>query len=211
MNTACVVLLAGPIEPTPRLRAEVAGRHVIAADGGLRHALSLSLAPDLIVGDLDSAPPDLLARFPGVERRTLPRDKAETDGAAALTAATERGCRDLLILGALGGPRTDHVFSNLVLALDRAHGFDRLVMFDGRERAFPLTPGQTLHHEASPGTQFSICRFGEVTGLTIRGAKWPLDAVTLPFGSVLTQSNEAAGPVAITIATGRAFALFNEN
>ena len=42
-----VVLLGGALTVTPRLRADVAGARVIAADGGMRHAESLGALPEL--------------------------------------------------------------------------------------------------------------------------------------------------------------------
>ena len=47
----------------------------------------------------------------------------------------------------------------------------------------------------------------DLTGLSIAGAKWPLDAVQVPFGSSLTISNEARGRLEITLGSGRALLL----
>ncbi|KHJ52997.1 thiamine pyrophosphokinase [Aureimonas altamirensis] len=207
--TSFALLFAGDISAGTALCEAVAGRRVIAADGGLRHAATLGVTPDLIVGDFDSVDPTTLDAYPLVPRHDLPRDKGETDGETALRMAAERGARDLLIVGALGGARTDHAFSNLNLAVAMADRFDRLWLFDGREHVFPLVPGRTLSYAARPGTQFSVCKFSALSGLSIRGAKWPLDNIELPFGSLLTQSNEALGPVEIEIAAGRAFAIFS--
>lgn len=203
------ILLAGDIRSDAGLRGALAGRRIIAADGGLRHAAVLDVTPELIVGDFDSVEPGVLDTYPLVPRHGLPRDKGETDGETALRIASELGARDLLVVGALGGTRSDHAFSNLNLAVAMADRFDRLWLFDGRELVFPLVPNRTLRHAARRGTQFSVCKFSALSGLSIRGAKWPLDRIELPFGSLLTQSNEAIGPVEIELSAGRAFAVFN--
>ncbi|SHK02694.1 thiamine pyrophosphokinase [Aureimonas altamirensis DSM 21988] len=207
--TSFALLLAGDISAGAALRAAIAGRRVIAADAGLRHAAALGVTPDLIVGDFDSVDPATLDAYPLVPRHDLPRDKGETDGETALRLAADMGAVDLLVIGALGGARTDHAFSNLNMAVAQADRFDRLWLFDGREHVFPLVPGRTLRHAAQRGMQFSVCKFSALSGLTIRGAKWPLGNIELPFGSLLTQSNEALGPVEIEISAGRAFAIFS--
>lgn len=197
------ILLAGPIRPTPALCAAVAGTRVVAADAGIRHAAPLALAPELWIGDFDSEPSP--AAGVGVPRETLPRDKDATDGELAVAAAIARGATSLLLVGALGG-RSDHAFSNLVIALREAQAGREVELFDGRERGWPLGGGPRIY-EAEPGAQFSILKFSDLTGLTIRGARFPLAAADIPFASILTQSNEAEGPVEIALGGGRAILL----
>ena len=52
-----------------------------------------------------------------------------------------------------------------------------------------------------------FCTEMAITGLTITGAVYPLDAVSVPFHSILTQSNEATGPITVLIETGHAVLL----
>ena len=204
--TRFAILLAGRMRATPALRAEVAGLRVIAADDGIRHADELGLTPELWVGDFDSSPAFPPVQMTGVERRTFPRDKDKTDGELAIEAAVERGATSLLLVGALGGPRSDHAFAHLILALRAAgRGLD-VELFDGIERAWPLAAGPR-RFELEPGTQFSILKFGDLAGLTIEGAKWPLFEAEVPFHSILTQSNEAAGPVTVSLRRGAALLL----
>lgn len=202
------ILLAGSIRPCSALHAAVAERRVIAADGGIAHAEALSLMPELWVGDFDSAPPGQSPVFDKVPRKLLPRDKDRTDGEAAIDAALAEGARDLLIVGALGG-RTDHTHSNLVLALRLARAGIRVELFDGRERAVPLSPNP-VRLSCPSGTPFSLLRFSQVRGLTLKGAKWPLEKVELPFHSILTQSNEALGPIEASLEAGEAILLLQE-
>ena len=54
---------------------------------------------------------------------------------------------------------------------------------------------------------FSVLGFSDIAGLSIAGAKWPLDAVQVPFGSSLTISNEVRGALEITLGSGRALLL----
>ncbi|ALN72191.1 thiamine diphosphokinase [Aureimonas sp. AU20] len=203
------ILLAGPIDPTPALRQAVAGRRVIAADGGIAHAVALGLCPELWIGDFDSAPsePPAALRDCAMAREAFPRDKDRTDGELAIEAAKLLGGRDLLLVGALGG-RSDHAFSHLVIALREVEADPSLTLalFDGIEHALPLRPGWT-DIEAEPGAQFSLLKFTDLTGLTVEGARFPLARVEIPFPSILTQSNEATGPIRLGLETGRAILL----
>jgi thiamine pyrophosphokinase len=198
------ILLAGTIRATPALAAEVEGTRVIAADRGMRHAEPLGVSPELWIGDFDSAGAELRAHHSTVERLTFPADKDRTDGELAIQTALSRGATSLLLVGASGGPRTDHAFTHLVLALALAERGIPVELFDGAERAVPLVEGRATRVEAMPGAAFSVLRFSDVEGLTISGAKWPLADVALPFASILTQSNEATGPVEVSICKGRA-------
>lgn len=200
------ILLAGRIAATPQLQATIAGRRVIAADGGMAHAATLGVVPELWVGDFDSAPDDLPAPLAAVERHAVPRDKDETDGELAIGAALALGARDILLVGALGGARSDHAFSNLALVMRHAERGVRIKLFDGIECGVPLGPAP-VRVDARPGQIFSVLLFGDVRGLTLRGARWPLTDASLPFGSILTQSNEATGPVEAVLRQGRALLL----
>ncbi|MBO0661815.1 thiamine diphosphokinase [Jiella sp. MQZ9-1] len=199
------ILLAGRMVPTPALRQRLAGARVIAADAGIRHAVALGLVPELWVGDFDSAPhvPDA---FSGIERTTFGRDKDQTDGELAIEAAVARGASRLTLVGALGGPRSDHAFAHFILALRYAGTGLAVALHDGIEDAYPLDT-EPLRADLLPGTQFSVLKFSDVEGLTIEGAKWPLNDVALPFTSILTQSNEAAGPITVRLAKGAAILL----
>jgi thiamine pyrophosphokinase len=200
------ILLAGPIRPTADLRRAVAATRVIAADGGMAHAGPLGMTPELWVGDFDSTDPALDEAYRGVARETFPRDKDRTDGELAIDTAIARGATEILLVGACGGPRTDHAFMHLVLALRyRAAGI-AMTLADGSETAVPLVAG-AQRFDLAPGTTFSILKFSDLDGLTIAGARWPLDDVAVPFHSILTQSNEAAGPVTITLGAGTAVLL----
>ncbi|MDY8111023.1 thiamine diphosphokinase [Fulvimarina sp. 2208YS6-2-32] len=201
--TDFAVLLAGDIAATARLKARLAGCRVIAADAGIGHAEELGVLPELWLGDFDSSkqPPRAGCE---IEIAAYPADKDKTDGELAIEAAIARGATRILLVGALGGPRSDHAFAHYILALRHAGAGIAIELDDGRERCWPLTPGRTLDADLCAGTQFSILKFSDVTGLTITGARYPLDKVAVPFTSILTQSNEATGPISVRIETGHA-------
>ncbi|MCE7027573.1 thiamine diphosphokinase [Jiella avicenniae] len=204
------VLLAGRMVPTPTLRAAIGGARVIAADDGIRHARDLGLSPELWVGDFDSAPEAPPIALAGIRREPFPRDKDKTDGELAIEAAIALGATKITLIGALGGPRSDHAFSHLVLALRYfRQGLD-VALRDGAESAFPLS-AEPRTFDLAAGAQFSILKFSAVRGLMIAGAKWPLRAVDLPLTSILTQSNEAVGRVTVTVMEGEAILLAQDD
>ncbi|HEY9057149.1 MAG TPA: thiamine diphosphokinase [Aurantimonas sp.] len=197
------ILLAGRVDPTRTLIAAVSGTRVIAADDGIRHATALGITPELWVGDFDSSPAVPAVQASGIPRETFPGDKDQTDGELAIEAAIARGATRLLLVGALGGPRSDHAFAHLILAQRfAARGLD-VELFDGREHGWPLSP-QPRRFDLAAGTQFSILKFSDLSGLTVVGAKWPLADVDVPFHSILTQSNEALGEVVVQLREGAA-------
>lgn len=200
------ILLGGDLVRTPRLDHQVEGSRVIAADAGIGHARLLGLVPELWVGDFDSVPANLPDDLAAVPRRTFPTEKDQTDGELAVAAALERGATSLVLAGAFGGKRADHAFLHLALALRLAEAGTAILLTSGAQEGVPL-----LHAKAgfdyADGTLFSVLGFSDLSGLTVAGAKWPLDRVKVAFGSSLTISNEVKGRLEITLGQGRALLL----
>ncbi len=194
------LLLGGPVAITRRLRRQLEGRRIIAADAGMRHAPSLDLRPEMWIGDFDSTPPELLERHADIPRIVHPVEKDMTDGALALAAALERGARDILLIGALEG-RTDHALAHLLQLADLAARGIRAWASSGREEAHGLAPGRFLVNLPA-NTRFSILGFTPLKSVILRGARWPLNAETIPFASTRPLSNIATGPIELDIEAG---------
>ena len=198
-----VVLLGGALTATPRLAADIAGARFIAADGGMRHAASLGVTPDVWVGDFDSTPPALLAAWPHVERQPYPTAKNETDGAIAVSLAAERGARSIVLAGALGGERSDHALMHLLHAVSLAEEGFAIKLTSGEEEAWPLLPG-TREIDLPKDSLFSVLGLSPLAGLFLSNVRYPLTDFSLPFGSSRTISNVAEGPIRLSLASGRA-------
>lgn len=202
------ILLDGGLTSTVRLRTQVRGARVIAADGGMRHALPLSLQPELWVGDFDSAPSDLIDRYAHVPRLQVPTRKAVSDGELAIGHARDWGARTMLLCGALGGPRSDHALLNVLFASRLAQ--DRAIsirLTSGHEEAWPLSSGDALMPDLPAGTVFSIIALSNLTGLDVQGAEWPLSDADVARGSSLTLSNIARNDLAVRLVSGQALLL----
>lgn len=198
-----VILLGGDLVVTPRLTRQVAGARVIAADSGIRHAMALGLTPELWVGDFDSAETGDFDAFPGVARETFPAAKDKTDGELAVDIALSRGAKRLILVGAFGGPRVDHAFLHLTLAIALAERGVDVLLSSGNQEGVPLLPGEASF-DLSPETLFSVLGFSGLKALTLQGAHWPLDHVDVPFGSSLTISNRVASNLRAHLGSGRA-------
>lgn len=197
------ILLGGDILRTPELDAHVAGTRVIAADSGIRHAATLGLVPELWAGDFDSVTPAMIDAHPDVPRDVHPAEKDHTDGEIAIAAALDAGATSLVVVGAFGGPRGDHAFLHLAQALRLAEAGTPTLLTSGAQEGLPLLKGKHRFDYAD-GTLFSILAFSGLSGLTVEGAKWPLDNVEVAFGSSLTLSNEVHGDLTVTLEEGRA-------
>ncbi len=200
-----IILLGGKLERTPRLDAQVAGARVIAADAGMEHAKTLGLTPELWVGDFDSVSDAIAAEYAHIPQDRYPHDKDRTDGELAVAEALSRGATSLILVGAFGG-RADHAFLHISLAIRRAKEGLPVVITSGNQEAHPLLPG-ARDFDFEDGTLFSILGFSHLSGVTVMGAKWPLDSVEVPFGSSHTLSNEVRGDLRISIGVGRALLL----
>lgn len=196
------ILLSGDLTVTSRLRHQIAGARVIAADSGMKHASALGLVPELWVGDFDSAGSELQIDYALVSRQTHPVEKDATDGELAVREALKLGATEIIMLGGLGG-QADHATSHMALALNLALAGLKCLVTNGDEEAHPLIAGSYEFDFGSPCT-FSIVPWSEITGLNLTGVKWPLKNKTVALGSSYTMSNLATGPLKLSLASGLA-------
>ncbi len=166
---------------------------IIGADGGAAHALAYGLSPDIIIGDMDSftgLPRDLPV-LQRARRIQHPRAKDETDLELALTYAAQQEVDEIVVLGALGGSRLDHMLSNvLLLAMPALRGHRVLIVHGGQE-AMLLRNGEAVDLAGSPGDLVSLLPLGgDARGVTTTGLAWPLAHDTLRFGQSRGVSNE---------------------
>ncbi len=183
MRRAVIVGGADILQPE-RIREQLrVDDFVIYCDSGLRYREILGRTPDLIVGDFDSHEDPQLP----VETLRLPEEKDDTDTVYAARVALDRGFTDFLLLGVLGG-RIDHSLGNLALLHELQQQGAHAVILDDYSRVTLVDKATHLKDDAR---YFSLFAWGgEVTGLTIRGAKYPLDTAKLTPSQALGVSNE---------------------
>jgi thiamine pyrophosphokinase len=135
------ILLDGALAPTGRLRRQIEGCRVLAADGGIRHAGTLGRDPEMWLGDFDSVDGRSPRRFAHVPRESFPREKSVSDGRIAMEYALEKGARDRVRRRAgrqTQRPRVFNLAGAAPLAIDRP-GI-AIMLTSGREEAVPLFP-----------------------------------------------------------------------
>ena len=197
-----VVLAAGELRRSERLTAIARNADVVvAADGGLRHAVALGVRPDAIVGDFDSVTSEDLDAFPTIVRKRHPPAKDALDLELAIDEVRGRGARHVTILGALGG-RLDHTLAALLIgARLRREGLE-CALHGNDADALPLAQGDAVGLGAVSGTTFSVVALDDRAEVSIRGARYPLDRERLPFGVGRGMSNVAAEGSTVTCHRG---------
>lgn len=191
-----VIFTAGQVHDYERVRRSIGTPGlVICADGGIRHALVLGFAPDLLLGDFDSADPAMLHEMErrGAPMIRVPVEKDQTDTHLALDEAVRRGADEIVLVGGAGS-RLDHTLANVLLL----PGLEvPVAMVDGKNIARLLRPGQSLRVDGEGGAYLSLIPLTpEARGVVARGVKWPLEKATLRWGESLGVSNQIVGRAA---------------
>lgn len=158
---------------------------LVAADGGAVLADRAGIAPDAVIGDFDSIPPQLLARLPPdrlhriTEQNSTDFDKALSNIAAPLVLAV-----------GFTGARMDHqlaAFHTLVRHPDRP------CIIIGEQDIVCLAPPE-ITLDLADGDIVSLFPMGPVTGQS-DGLRWPIDGLKFAPDQKVGTSNAAVGPV----------------
>jgi thiamine pyrophosphokinase len=178
---------------------------VIAADSGLDEAERLGVAVDIVVGDLDSATPDAVARARAASAaiEQYPVDKDATDLALALARARALGCRRAILFGGHGG-RLSHLLGNALALTAPSLAPMEVEWHVNGATVWVVRAGGTAHVAGAPGDLVSLLATGgPITGVTTAGLRWALDGDTLDPGSTRGISNEMTTPTAsVSLGTG---------
>ncbi len=202
--TRIVVFANGVIHEPDRVRAILRGADaILCADGGTRHALALSVRPDIVIGDLDSLDEQsrTMLQAAGVALQSYARDKNETDLELALQEAMRRKPSSIVVVGALG-KRLDQTLANLAMLRDPALDGVDVRLDDGLEEAWLCRAEAKL--EGKAGDIVSLLPWGgDVEGVRTEGLKWPLRGETLRADKTRGISNEMLAQVArVSVSSG---------
>ncbi len=164
---------------------------VIAADGGLTAAKSCGIIPHCIIGDFDS-----LGSIPkGENIKILPCEKDTTDMFEAVNAGMEMGCEIFHLYGCTGG-RFDHTLANIQMMKYFTEKGMRLFLY-GEDYTITLLNGGTMYLDGKKGSYVSVFALSDnVTGVTLKNLKYPLENHTLTSSFPLGVSNEMTGKTA---------------
>jgi thiamine pyrophosphokinase len=164
---------------------------IIACDAGYRNCETLGCRADLVVGDFDSAPQPGTSDPNGLI--VLPHVKDDTDTEYAAKLAAERGFKEVLLLGALGGRRLEHTLANIATGLGLAKRGIAVSLCDERTRVSYVLPGQQASYSREKYFYFSIFPLeGSAEGVELSGSLYELQHASLRACYPLGVSNEYA-------------------
>ena len=170
MTKRCVIVGGADIQNYAFIREKLcADDYVVFCDSGLKHLEHLQVLPSLIVGDFDSHENPHL----DVETIVLPCEKDDTDTVYAVKEAINRGYDDFLLIGVVGA-RLDHTLGNvsILLYLDSL-GKKGSIIDDYSEMEIVSDEPVSICDQYSFFSLLNIT--GCAKGITITGAKYPLD------------------------------------
>lgn len=165
---------------------------IIAADHGLMAADRLNISLDYIVGDFDSVSETVLQKYRDISTpiKTFPKEKDKTDTQIALELALMNSPSSIDIVGATG-TRLDHVLANIHLLLLPLQLGVNACLLDGNNRIYLRDKDFIIDKDQQYGAFVSLLPLTEkVSGLTLKGFKYPLNHITYTAGSSLGISNE---------------------
>jgi thiamine pyrophosphokinase len=171
---------------------------IIAADGGASIALTLGLQPHVVIGDMDSLPPEIRMELTerGCQFVSCAPRKDETDTELAVQYALRAGANEIVLLGATGD-RLDHTLANVLLLgmpeLERVPA----TIIAGDTQVWLLHGGYELEFGGTPGDIVTLLPLGQdAIGVSTAGLEWVLRDDTLRFGPARGVSNVMTMPEA---------------
>jgi len=189
------ILAGGPEDLLPDLNLYTNKDSIwIGADRGVFHLLKRGIKPSVAFGDFDSVTPQELAIIENkVEKlKQFKPEKDETDMELALNWALEQNPETIRLFGATGG-RLDHLLANLQLLVKPLQDgrSTEVVLIDRSNTVFCKGPGSyQINRIASEKYISFVPLTPAVSGLTLKGFKYPLEHRHISLGSTLCISNE---------------------
>ncbi len=196
MPGTCIIISGGDFSPIP---APGPSDFVIACDRGYLHALRCGIRPDLVVSDFDSYDGAVDPEIPVNRFRS---EKDDTDTMIAIRSAAEKGFDRVRLYCALGG-RLDHTLANLQsLVFAEEHGLHGSI--HSEDTVIHTLQKGSLTLPRREGWALSVFAAKDrCEGVSIRGAKYPVDHACLTNGFPLGVSNQwAADAATVSVESG---------
>lgn len=190
-STGVTLLGAGPLAPGDLDAALALAPGLVAADGGVRHALAAGLRPQRVIGDMDSLPSEARSAL-GPEFLHPVSDQDSTDFEKCLRAVSA----PFLIAAGFAGGRMDH-HAAVLNALVR-HPLQRCIVLGAEDICFHCPP--ELRLDLPEGTPLSLFPMAPLRGHG-EGLLWPPGGIDFaPWGRIGTSNRTTTGPVRLVFA-----------
>ncbi|MCK4799219.1 MAG: thiamine diphosphokinase [Spirochaetes bacterium] len=143
--------------------------YIIAADGGLNILDRLAIIPDFIIGDMDSAEPNLLLKYERIPKKVLQTEKDLTDSEFAIQKAIALNPNKISIFAATGS-FVDHSIANIINLLRNNNKKIEMKIITQNSEIFSITDEKIILN--SIGIRFSLFPIGIVKGISMKGCKY---------------------------------------
>ena len=190
--------------------------YVIAVDGGYAYCDRLGIRPDFIVGDMDSLAEDLQRKIESIALTNpeimfrLPCEKDDTDMRFAIKQGLAKGYREFVLYGVLGG-RLEHTIANIQCLLYLKNQGAEGTIVDERCSAFLIQDEVVRFPKEKEGFFSLFALQKQVSGVTIKGMKYPLEDAVLTEDYPIGISNEFIGEAAeVTVKDGMLLAIVSK-
>lgn len=206
--TSRVVIMLGGEPPDPRLRRHVPllTDAVIAADGGIDHAIAWNLPIETAVGDMDSVSLAGLAHLQHerIATERHPTDKEASDGELALEVALRWNPEEVHLFTGGGADRLDHLLITTALLTHPSLASRRVWAWIGSTLIIPLQSGQMTDFWGHDGADITLLAVnGPAHGVRTVGVEFSLHGETLqPWSSRGLSNRGMGGAVNVTIEKG---------
>lgn len=173
------------------------GLPIIAADGAANRLDAINITPNIIIGDLDSVQPSVLAKCPSIHAP----DQSFSDYQKCLTYLETQQLLPAIIVGISGG-HLDHILHNINIfsqtnCLFYAPPLIGLIIRENQPATF----------KTSQGTKISLIGLPHAT-VSSQGLKWEVENHTLAFPGDNSCFNRAtADLVHLTVHSGNCLVL----
>ncbi len=164
---------------------------VICADRGYLHAKKIGVVPDLVIGDFDSCPREKVGE--GVPVRLLPVEKDRTDLHECILHAIEKGAKEILVFGALGG-RLDHSLATVSLVYMAFCMGVRVRLINEQNELFMFSG--SVEVKRKEGYKLSLLPYGTAEGIHTTGLYYALHGEHMEPDNPYGVSNEFTEEVA---------------
>jgi len=193
-------VLSGEDMPLAQLERWVrSASFVIAADGGANRLASLGIAPDAVVGDMDSIAPSVLS---SLDSHFVDRDQSRTDCDKLLALAEAKGF-EAITLTSVEGDLPDHFLATLQSA---ARSRLRVSFALRQGLGYIVRGGETFSIKAAVGARVSLLPLLACDGVLLEGVEWPVLGTAMdPLGFTSISNRATAETVTVALGTGAAF------
>lgn len=212
MEKICCIISAGDVNFSLLREKKNDYACFIAADLGFEKAKEAGIIPSLLVGDFDSishSPVSATEKdefFSKTNIIQFPVEKDYSDTYFAIEEGIKLGYTQFHVYGALGGDRFSHSIANLqMLCAMKSKGVSVTLL--GEKELVYLLNNENLTLTPPIGSTFSVFSLSDqTTGVSITGAKFPLENTTLTCDFPLGLSNQSSNEV-VTISAKTGYLL----